>query len=135
MLFDAQEECYGNLARIGTEFDADAFPVGGYRHYESCAAGICRAARSYQWQVGDVDGMPDRIVLFPIGKIAFVELKAPGETMRPLQVRRKRQLEELGFSVYCIDDVSQIDGVMKEIGGDAQWSSYHMIISSMQLIL
>ena len=30
-----------------------------------------------------LDGMPDRIVLFPIGKIAFVELKAPGENMRP----------------------------------------------------
>ena len=67
-----------------------------------------------------LDGMPDRIVLFPIGKIAFVELKAPGETMRPLQVRRKRQLEELGFSVYCVDDVSKIDGVIKEIGGDAR---------------
>lgn len=67
-----------------------------------------------------LDGMPDRIVLFPIGKIAFVELKAPGEIMRPLQVRRKRQLEELGFSVYCVDDVSQIDGVIKEIGGDAR---------------
>ena len=39
-----------------------------------------------------LDGMPDRIVLFPMGRIAFVELKAPGEKMRPLQVRRKRQL-------------------------------------------
>lgn len=67
-----------------------------------------------------LDGMPDRIVLFPIGKIAFVELKAAGEMMRPLQVRRKRQLEELGFSVYCVDDVSQIDGVIKEIGGGAR---------------
>ena len=37
-----------------------------------------------------LDGMPDRIVLFPMGRIAFVELKAPGEKMRPLQVRRKR---------------------------------------------
>lgn len=26
-----------------------------------------------------LDGMPDRIVLFPMGRIAFVELKAPGE--------------------------------------------------------
>ena len=66
------------------------------------------------------NGMPDRIVLLPIGKMAFVELKAPGEQMRPIQVKRKRQLERLGFSVYCIDDVSQIDGVMKEIGGDAR---------------
>lgn len=67
-----------------------------------------------------LDGMPDRIVLFPMGRIAFVELKAPGGKMRPLQVRRKRQLEGLGFLVYCIDDVSQIDGVLKEIGGDAE---------------
>lgn len=67
-----------------------------------------------------LDGMPDRIVLFPMGRIAFVELKAPGGKMRPLQVRRKRQLEGLGFSVYCIDDVSQIDGVLKEIGGDGK---------------
>ena len=67
-----------------------------------------------------LDGMPDRIVLFPIGKIAFVELKAPGERMRPLQVRRKKQLEKLGFPVYCVDDDSQIDGVLKEIGGDAR---------------
>lgn len=67
-----------------------------------------------------LDGMPDRIVLFPMGRIAFVELKAPGEKMRPLQVRRKRQLEGLGFSVYCIDGVDQIDGVLKEIGGDGK---------------
>ncbi len=49
------------------------------------------------------DGMPDRIVLMPNGRIAFVELKAPGRKMRGLQIKRKRQLESLGFSVYCID--------------------------------
>lgn len=66
------------------------------------------------------DGVPDRIVLLPMGKIAFVELKAPGKKMRPLQARRKRQLEALGFSVYCIDGVEQIDEVLKEMGGDAK---------------
>lgn len=35
------------------------------------------------------DGVPDRLVLLPGGKIAFIELKAPGKTLRPLQVRRK----------------------------------------------
>ena len=67
-----------------------------------------------------LDGMPDRIVLFPMGRIAFVELKAPGEKMRPLQVRRKRQLEKLGFSVYCIDGVEQIKSILKRIGGDGK---------------
>jgi len=61
------------------------------------------------------DGMPDRLVLIPNGKIAFVELKAPGKIMRPLQVRRKRQLERLGFLVYCIDGSEQIGGVLDEI--------------------
>ena len=66
------------------------------------------------------DGVPDRLVLLPGGKIAFIELKAPGKTLRPLQVRRKRQLEALGFSVYCIDRPEQIETVLQEMGGDAR---------------
>lgn len=62
-----------------------------------------------------LDGVPDRIVLLPDGKIAFVELKAPGKKLRVLQEKRKRQLEKLGFSVYAIDDVEQIGGVLSEI--------------------
>ena len=61
------------------------------------------------------DGVPDRIVLLPHGKIAFVELKAEGEKLRPLQVRRKRQLESLDFLVYCVDAVEQIGGILDEI--------------------
>lgn len=62
-----------------------------------------------------LDGVPDRLVLLPGGKFAFIELKAPGETLRPLQVRRKSQLEALGFSVYCIDGPEQIGGILDEI--------------------
>ena len=61
------------------------------------------------------DGMPDRIVLLPYGRLAFVEVKAHGKKPRPLQVRRKRQLELLGFSVYCLDDATQIGGMLNEI--------------------
>lgn len=67
-----------------------------------------------------LDGVPDRLVLLPGGRIAFIELKAPGKTLRPLQVRRKRQLEALGFSVYCIDAVEQMESVLQQIGGDAR---------------
>ena len=66
------------------------------------------------------DGVPDRIVLFPGGRIAFVEVKAPGKTLRPLQVRRKRQLESLGFKVYVLDAAEQIGGILKAIGGDTE---------------
>ena len=61
------------------------------------------------------DGMPDRLVLLPDGVIAFVELKAPGKKMRPLQEKRKRTLEELGFLVFCVDSKEMIGGVLHEI--------------------
>lgn len=62
-----------------------------------------------------LDGVPDRIVLLPDKRIAFVELKAPGKKLRPLQEKRKRQLEALGFPVYVIDGAEQIGGVLDEI--------------------
>ena len=62
-----------------------------------------------------LDGVPDRIVLLPHGVLAFIEVKAPGKTLRPLQVRRKRQLEQLGFSVYCVDSLEQIGVILDEI--------------------
>ena len=62
-----------------------------------------------------LDGMPDRLVLLPHGKITFVELKAPGKKPRPLQVRRIKQLQKLGFACYVIDSVEQIGGILDEI--------------------
>lgn len=61
------------------------------------------------------DGMPDRLVLLPHGKLAFIELKAPGKRLRPLQEKRKKQLEALGFLVFCIDGIEQIGGILDEI--------------------
>ena len=64
------------------------------------------------------DGMPDRIVLLPGGRIAFVELKAPGKKPRPLQMARHRLLRKLGFKVYVIDGMGCIAPVLAEIGGE-----------------
>jgi hypothetical protein len=47
--------------------------------------------------------------------MAFAEIKSMGCKLRPLQVRRKRQLEALGFSVYVIDSPEQIGGMLNEI--------------------
>ena len=57
-----------------------------------------------------LDGVPDRLVLFPGGKVAFA-----GKKLRPLQEKRKRTLEALGFRVYVIDNVEQIGGILHEI--------------------
>ena len=60
-------------------------------------------------------GVPDRLVLMPKGRLCFVELKAPGQKMRPLQLKRKEMLESLGFRFYCIDSTEKIGGVIDEI--------------------
>lgn len=61
------------------------------------------------------DGMPDRLALLPGGRMAFVEVKAPGEKPRPLQEARHRMLRRLGFRVYVLDDEKQIGGIIDEI--------------------
>lgn len=61
------------------------------------------------------DGMPDRLVLLPFGRFAFVEVKALGEKPRPLQLARHGMLQKLGYRVYVLDDVNQIGGILDEI--------------------
>ena len=61
------------------------------------------------------DGMPDRMVLLPGGRIGFVEVKAPGKVPRPLQVARNRLLQELGFQVFVLDTPEQIGGILDAI--------------------
>lgn len=54
-------------------------------------------------------GFPDRIVLVPGGVIVFVELKAPGEKPRPLQVKVHEGLRRLGFRVEVLDTEEAVD--------------------------
>ena len=61
------------------------------------------------------DGMPDRILLMPEGRIAFVEVKAPGKRPRPLQMARHKLLRGLGFSVFILDDESQTGGILDAV--------------------
>ena len=61
------------------------------------------------------DGMPDRLVLLPGGRMGFVELKTPRKKPRALQLARHRLLRRLGFNVYVIDEINQIDSVLEEI--------------------
>ena len=58
-------------------------------------------------------GIPDRLVLLPDGRCAFVELKAPGEKPRKLQVMRMKQLKKLGFKCFVVDGVDQIDSLLE----------------------
>ena len=60
-------------------------------------------------------GLPDRIVLMPLGRIWFVELKTTGKKPQPLQVWWKKRLEALGFQWRLIDDEASLANFIQEI--------------------
>lgn len=59
-------------------------------------------------------GVPDRLLLFPGGRIAFCEVKAPGQKPRSLQEHRIAQLRALGFKVYVLDCEERIGEIINE---------------------
>ena len=55
------------------------------------------------------DGVPDRLVCMPGGRIFFVELKAPGSKTTAMQNRQIGRLTNLGCAVYVLDSRERID--------------------------
>ena len=60
-------------------------------------------------------GIPDRIILMKNGTVAFVEVKQKGKKPRPLQELRMKQLRQLGFKVYTLDEKEKIGEILDEI--------------------
>lgn len=65
--------------------------------------------------ISSVSGVPDRLCLFPEGKIVFVELKRHGEKPRPLQLRQIGKIRKLGFRVEVIDSEEGIEELIRSL--------------------
>ena len=63
-------------------------------------------------------GVPDRIVMMPHGKIYFVELKAPGEKPRALQIAVHDRFKRLGFPVTVIDSMEGVEDFVRALEED-----------------
>lgn len=61
------------------------------------------------------NGMPDRLVCLPGGKIFFVELKALNKKTRALQDLQIKKLQNLGCRVFVVDSFEGIDKLLEEI--------------------
>lgn len=58
-------------------------------------------------------GIPDRLVLAPMGICVFVELKRPGQKPRKLQEHRIKELKTLGFEVRTIDSFEGVQDLIR----------------------
>ncbi len=63
-------------------------------------------------------GVSDRIDTLPNEKIWFVETKAPGKKLSPLQLIFKRDVEQLGFRFVQIDSDKNLSEFLKLIDSD-----------------
>lgn len=66
---------------------------------------------AYKFTSPGNDGVPDRIILLPEGKINFVELKAPGKKPSKLQKVQINRIKKLGYDVYVIDSKELVDKI------------------------
>ncbi|MCM1577817.1 MAG: VRR-NUC domain-containing protein [Ruminococcus sp.] len=73
---------------------------------------------SLKWVCPSWNGVPDRIVLLPSGRICFIETKAPGKRLRPQQKRWQERLVSLGFKAYSADSKADIDEILRKMQGE-----------------
>lgn len=57
--------------------------------------------------------VPDRLCLFPGGRVVFVECKAPGKQPTAGQTREMTRLSSLGFDVQVIDSKEKVDKLVE----------------------
>jgi len=74
--------------------------------------------KAFKWVCPGIMGAPDRICIFPGGRIIFMELKRPGRK-NGMSARQKKfcvVLEKLGCSVYCINSKEEICELLGVLG-------------------
>ena len=62
------------------------------------------------------DGVPDRIVMLPDGRIVFVELKTDTGKLSRLQELQCRQIAELGQTVRVLHGLAEVRDFFREFG-------------------
>lgn len=64
-----------------------------------------------------VTGIPDRLVITPYGKCIFVEMKADGGRIAPIQQAIHRHLNALHCTVYTLWNYEQVDEFIDDYFG------------------
>ena len=64
------------------------------------------------------EGMPDRLVVTPGGRMGFLELKRKGELPRPLQLHKMNELAARGCVVGWADDRESVERFVNVLMGN-----------------
>lgn len=69
--------------------------------------GLCLKLLSQQHK-----GLPDRLCIFPGGRVCFVEVKTTGQKPKPIQNIMLNRLAQLGAEVYVVDSVEKVNNLL-----------------------
>lgn len=72
--------------------------------------------KAYKFTSPENDGVPDRIVMLPDGRIVFVELKTDTGKLSKLQELQCRQIAELGQTVRVLHGLAEVRDFFLEFG-------------------
>lgn len=75
----------------------------------------CKKRRilAYKFSTPGRRAAPDRILLMPGGRVAFVECKRPGGLPTKLQQHEHEKLRQQGFRVHVVDTRLEVDRVVQ----------------------
>lgn len=60
-------------------------------------------------------GLPDRLCIFPKGKLVFVETKTTKQKPRSIQLFMHDKIRKLGFRVEVVDTVNKVAELIEEV--------------------
>lgn len=72
-----------------------------------------------KWVSPGNNGVTDRIVILPNGRTIYVETKAPGKPLKPLQRKWAKELIKRGHMHYKIDSYDDIERFIQEVMNSA----------------
>lgn len=70
---------------------------------------------AFKWTSPGNDGVPDRIVMLPGGRLIFIELKADRGSLSPIQKVQIRRIQKLGQEVYVVRGMDGLEEFLKEV--------------------
>ena len=70
---------------------------------------------AFKWVSPGNDGVPDRIVMLPGGRLIFVELKADRGRLSPVQKIQIRRIQKLGQEVEVVQGMDGLEEFLERI--------------------
>ena len=80
------------------------------KHLVERVKGLGGEVRKVQW-IGR-HGAPDRLVMLPLPATVWVELKAPGQKVKPHQAREHERMRAMGQRVVVIDSIEGVEELL-----------------------